>query len=346
MQELRYTSPRTLTWVEVPEPTITVATDAIVRPLAVSRCDLDVAIIDGHPVFTPPFGLGHEFVAEVVEVGDDVSKFGAGDLVVVPFTVACGWCEACRRHQPIACQEAGFQQLFGMGSVGGGQPGALADLVRVPYADGMFFHLPPELDLVTMASCGDNMSDGYRCVAPLLADHPRASVAVLGGSGASIGLYAALFAQVLGAEVIEYFDTDPGRLTIAEGFGVSVFEGPAPTTVNRYDIVVNASGTEAGMKASLASLAPAGCCTATLPYYEWTAEISVLDLFTKGATLKAGGANTRVHIRNVLDVAQRCQPLLRSIVTTTAPWEAAAEAFLAPGPKVVVHRERMIGSNS
>jgi threonine dehydrogenase-like Zn-dependent dehydrogenase len=41
--------------------------------------------------------MGHEFMGEVVEVGPENKKLRVGDRVVVPFTIACGECDQCRR---------------------------------------------------------------------------------------------------------------------------------------------------------------------------------------------------------------------------------------------------------
>ena len=63
-------SEQLLAWRDVPSPQLQHATDAIVRPVAVAACDLDRSIALGQPVFPGEFMLGHEFCAEVLEVGD------------------------------------------------------------------------------------------------------------------------------------------------------------------------------------------------------------------------------------------------------------------------------------
>lgn len=54
---------------------------------------------------TAPAGLllGHEITGEVVEVGRDVENLRVGDLVSVPFNVACGRCDNCKRGQTGVC---------------------------------------------------------------------------------------------------------------------------------------------------------------------------------------------------------------------------------------------------
>ena len=67
------TESRDLEWRDVPEPALESAGQALVRPLAVALCDLDQPIIRGQAPIPGPIALGHECVAEVVEVGDEVS---------------------------------------------------------------------------------------------------------------------------------------------------------------------------------------------------------------------------------------------------------------------------------
>src|ERR1700677_2841279 len=97
MLQLTYTAPKALEWREAPEPQLSSDTAALVRPRAVATCDLDALIVSGSSPFPPPFPLGHECVAEVLDVGGAVSSFEPGQLVSVPFQISCGECDACRQ---------------------------------------------------------------------------------------------------------------------------------------------------------------------------------------------------------------------------------------------------------
>ena len=72
MRQLTLSEQRQVEWIEVPEPGIEGEGQAIVRPLAVALCDLDLPIIRGQAPIPPPVALGHECVAEVLEIGDEV----------------------------------------------------------------------------------------------------------------------------------------------------------------------------------------------------------------------------------------------------------------------------------
>ena len=103
MQQLSYIAPKILEWQEVPSPEITSDLDALVRPIAVARCDLDLYIAMGSYRTPGPFALGHETVAVIEEIGAGVTQFVPGDRVIVPFQINCGVCTNCARGWTNAC---------------------------------------------------------------------------------------------------------------------------------------------------------------------------------------------------------------------------------------------------
>lgn len=78
-----------------PYPTLQHPTDAILKVTSTALCGSDLHFYRGHLKCPPNFICGHEFVGEIVEKGDGVSKFSIGDKVVVPFYTACGECCTC-----------------------------------------------------------------------------------------------------------------------------------------------------------------------------------------------------------------------------------------------------------
>src|SRR5256885_15148465 len=89
MRQLTLTEDKKLEWWDVEEPRLQDRRDAIVRPLAVSACDLDTPMARGLAPLPGPIALGHEFVAEGVD------GVRAGEKVSVPFQISCGGCERC-----------------------------------------------------------------------------------------------------------------------------------------------------------------------------------------------------------------------------------------------------------
>src|SRR4051812_47968881 len=95
MQQLMCTEPGTVSWQDIPAPTLLGPGEALVRPLAVARCDIDLFLTSGLIPSSGPFALGHECAAEIVALGDSVSGLRVGDRVVVSFQICCGACTSC-----------------------------------------------------------------------------------------------------------------------------------------------------------------------------------------------------------------------------------------------------------
>jgi threonine dehydrogenase-like Zn-dependent dehydrogenase len=331
-------------WADVPGPALEGDAQALVRPLAVAMCDLDAAWLTGAIPFNDPFPLGHECVAEVIEVGDGVSGAAPGDVVVVPFQISCGACSACLAGRTGNCTAVPRGSAYGMEPFGGPWGGALSDVVRVPYADAMLVPLADGLDPVAVASVADNVPDGYRAVAGPLQETPGAEVLVVGGSARSVGLYAAACAKALGAERIVYADTDRGRLYCAAAVGADPVELPAgddgapewPAKFGRFPITVDASGRHAGLHAALRSTAPDGVCTSVAIYFEQATPVPLLEMYTRGCTLHTGRCHARALIPEVLGLIAggRLDPAL--VTSAVVGFDDAESALAEPPTKLVL----------
>src|SRR5215471_6072630 len=105
--------PGQLEWQDTATPQLFAPTDALVRPVAVALCDADVMYLRGKLPPRAPFCFGHEFVAEVVALGEEVRGFASGDRVVVAFLIACGSCKRCRQGYPAACLTVPSKSAYG-----------------------------------------------------------------------------------------------------------------------------------------------------------------------------------------------------------------------------------------
>ncbi len=134
---------------QVPDPEILSDRDAIVKISSTAICGSDLRLYDGYvPSMTKGDILGHEFMGEVVEVGNGVGNLAIGDRVVVPFPIACGNCYMCVKGLTSVCENsnpnAGMAEklwghagagIFGYSSLTGGYAGGQAEYARVPFAD-------------------------------------------------------------------------------------------------------------------------------------------------------------------------------------------------------------------
>jgi threonine dehydrogenase-like Zn-dependent dehydrogenase len=339
MLQLTYTAPNALEWREAPEPRLISDGATTVRPLAVATCDLDALIIGGASPFPPPFAIGHECVAEVLDVGDAVTSLAPGQLVSVPFQISCGKCASCERGRSANCSTVGFMSTYGFGPAVERWGGFLADVVCVPYAEHMLVPVPPGLDPAAVASASDNISDAWRAVAPALADEPGGSVLVVGGAAAgSIGLYAAALAVALGAESVLYVDADPARRETATAVGAETL-AELPKRLGPFPITVDASADPDGLDLALRSTAPDGVCTSTAIYFGEQPTLPLLEMYSKGITFRTGRANAREAIPHVLELAASGAVHPELVTTKVVKWADAADALLEGGwTKLVIER--------
>jgi alcohol dehydrogenase len=344
VRQLVITGARAVEWLDVDAPVLRGDREALVRPLAVALCDLDAAFLSGQVPVAEPFPLGHECVGEVVDVGDAVSAVKPGDRVVVPFQISCGECAACAAGHTGSCTTVPPGSAYGMKPLGGDWGGALGDLLRVPFADAMLVALPEGLDPVALPSVADNVPDGYRAVAAPLAAAPGADVLVTGGFARSIGLYAAACARALGAGRVVYADTNPLRLDRAAALGAEPVEVPLgddgapawPRKLGRFGVTIDATGSHAGLHATLRSTAPHGICTSVAIYFEAQTPLPLLEMYTRGCTLHASRCDARALIPDVLAlvVAQQLDPAL--VTSTVVSFDDAPDALVEPPTKLVL----------
>lgn len=338
MRQLTFVDKGRLEWWDVPAPVISDATDALVRPIVVARCDLDYYIATGLRPLPGPFAFGHEATAIVVEVGDSVERVRPGDRVVVPFQISCGACAACRRGHTNACTAVPFRSSFGLAPLSGvDHGGALSDLLRVPFADHMLVRVPESCSPDAAAGAADNVSDGYRAVAEPLSRFPGADVLVVGGLAQSVGLYAVEAALALGATRVVYTDWDVARLSLARSLGAEArptrYEQGQPVA-GSFPVAVEASGMAAGLLLAVTSTAPCGICTvvATL---DPTVGMPLPAMYGSGVELRVGRAQARAVMPDVLEQigCGRLRP--ETIVSRRVPFDDAADAMTDGSPKLL-----------
>jgi len=337
MRRLLLDGPGALHWEQAPDPVLASPAGALVRPLAVATCDLDVGVLTGRYPLPGPYPLGHEGVAEVVAVAAEVSSVRPGDRVIVPFQISCGECAPCRRGRTGNCAAHPMMSTYGLGQLGGlDWGGFLADLVAVPHADAMLVPLPAGMDPVAVASASDNLPDAWRTVGPWLADTPGADVLVVGGDRGSwsIGLYAAGMAVALGAGRVVYLDQDAGRLSVAAALGATPVDGPPPRKAGAFPITVDASGDPDGLRCALHSTAPDGTCTSSA-LYPTDVALPLLAMYSRGLAFRTGRVHARAALPAVLDlIAGGFDPSL--VTTAVAGFDDAVAVLRQPAGKTVL----------
>ncbi|MEE9433318.1 MAG: alcohol dehydrogenase catalytic domain-containing protein [Sphingorhabdus sp.] len=340
MHQLTFVGPRQFEWREVKAPKIADAGQAIVRPLAVTRCDLDLYIANGMaPMKGEPFAFGHEIAGEVVEIGDAVTAAVPGDKVIVPFQINCGTCDNCRRGFTNACTSVPAYSAYGLAPSSGREwGGGLSDFVLVPYADAMLVKIPGDVAMPVAAAISDNAVDGYRTIEQPLIDRPGADVLIVGGLAQSVGLFAAQAAKALGAGRVVYADFDADRLNRAMTLGVEarhVQYQLGMRVKDQFPIVVDASNLSDGLIYALKSTAPCGVCTGVSAGTPTMDGLPLGQMYMKGISFTISRAHARAGIDDVLDCA-RCGHIKHGeIITRNVPFSNAADVMTDPDIKIV-----------
>src|SRR5689334_12378718 len=199
----------------------------ILKIVTTNICGSDQHMVRGRTTAPPGLVLGHEITGEVIEAGRDVQFIGVGDVVSVPFNVACGRCRTCKERATGVClnvNPARAGAAYGYVDMGG-WIGGQAEYVMVPFADFNLLAFPDKdqamekiLDL-TMLS--DIFPTGYH--GAFTAGVTSGSTVYVAGAG-PVGLAAAYSAQLLGAAVVIVGDLIPERLAQARSFGCETID--------------------------------------------------------------------------------------------------------------------------
>src|SRR3954453_1125015 len=179
MQAVAFQGPYEFEVVDKPEPQLEAPDDAIVRIAATGVCGSDLHIFHGRVQIEPGFTIGHEYVGEVVAVGDGVTRVAVGDRVLGCFQVACGTCWFCRRGHYHKCDSG---RTFGHGKTLGALQGTQAELALVPHANLTLRRVPEGLSDEVALFAGDVMGTAYHAT-PAVRAGDSVAVLVLGPVG-------------------------------------------------------------------------------------------------------------------------------------------------------------------
>lgn len=198
----------------------------ILKIVATNICGSDLHIYRGS--FPVPEGMlmGHEMTGEVVEVGPDVEFLKEGDLVSVPFNVACGRCRNCRAGHTDTCETTNPETPcgaygFNLGNWDGGQ----ADYLFVPYADFQLLKFPDRDQAMEkirdLALLSDILPTAFHGLMEAGAK-PGSSVYIAGAG--PVGRCAAAAARLLGASCIIVGDQNAERLELVKSNGCETID--------------------------------------------------------------------------------------------------------------------------
>lgn len=194
----------------------------ILKVLSTNICGSDQHMVRGRTTAPAGMVLGHEITGEIIEKGADVEMLNVGDIVSVPFNVACGRCRCCRELDTGVCltvNPARAGGAFGYVDMGG-WVGGQAKYVMVPYADFNLLKFPDRdqalAKILDLTMLSDILPTGFH--GAINAGVGVGSTTYVAGAG-PVGLAAAASAQILGAAVVMVGDFNKERLEHARKMG-------------------------------------------------------------------------------------------------------------------------------
>ncbi|SEC17370.1 glutathione-independent formaldehyde dehydrogenase [Paramicrobacterium humi] len=267
---------------------------AIVKTVATNICGSDQHMVRGRTTAPVDLVLGHEITGEVVEVGPGVEFIKVGDMVSVPFNIACGRCRNCKEGKTGVClnvNPSGYGSAYGYVDMGG-WVGGQANYVLVPYADWNLLKFPDRDQalekIMDLTMLSDIFPTGFHgCVS---AGVKPGSTVYIAGAG-PVGLAAATGAQLLGASVVIVGDMNEQRLAQARSFGCETVDltkgGPAEQIEQIVgepfvDCAVDAVGFEARGHGADAGEAPATVLNSLMEIERSGGQLGIIGLYVTG----------------------------------------------------------------
>ena len=200
---------------------------AIIRTVATNICGSDQHMVRGRTTAPANLVLGHEITGEVVEVGPGVEFVKVGDLVSVPFNIACGRCRNCKERKTGICLNVNPDRpgsAYGYVDMGG-WVGGQAEYVLVPYADWNLLVFPDRDQalekIMDLTMLSDIFPTGFH--GAVTAGVGVGSTVYVAGAG-PVGLAAASSAMLLGAAAVIVGDMNADRLAQARTFGCETID--------------------------------------------------------------------------------------------------------------------------
>jgi glutathione-independent formaldehyde dehydrogenase len=268
----------------------------ILKVVTTNICGSDQHMVRGRTTAPKGLVLGHEITGEIIEKGRDVEFLNVGDLVSVPFNIACGRCRACKERNTGVCLNVNPARpgaAYGYVDMGG-WVGGQAEYVMVPYADFNLLKFPDKaqaMEKIRDLTClSDILPTGFH--GAVTAGVGPGSIVYVAGAG-PVGLACAAGCQLLGAAVVIVGDLIPERLAQAKSFGCETVDVKKSANIGEQiaqivgvpevDCAVDCVGFEArGHGAGAAKEAPATVLNSLMELTRAGGAIGIPGLYVTG----------------------------------------------------------------
>ena len=280
---------------ELPEQNRKCDHGVILKIVATNICGSDQHMVRGRTTAPKGQTLGHEITGEVIELGRDVEFIKKGDLVSVPFNIACGRCRMCKAGHTGVCLNVNPARpgaAYGYVDMGG-WVGGQAEYVLVPYADWNLLKFPDKdqamAKIKDLTMLSDIFPTGYH--GAFTAGVTTGSTVYVAGGG-PVGLACAASAHLLGAAVVIVGDMNPERLDQARSFGCETIDlrqsGELPDMIAQIvgepvvDAAIDCVGFEARGHGAGAGEAPATVLNDVMSITQVGGRVGIPGLYVTG----------------------------------------------------------------
>lgn len=349
---------------DVPEPKIEQDTDAIVRLTSSAICGTDLHMVRGTMKgMVPGTILGHEGVGIVEEIGSQVRNLVPGDRVVIPSTIACGYCSYCRAGYYAQCDNANPNgkragtSFFGGPKATGPFNGLQAEKARIPFANIGLVKLPDDVTDSEAILISDIFPTAY-FGAELAEIEPGDTVAVLGCG--PVGIFAIVSALLMDAARVIAVDDVPSRLDMAREQGAEVIdfskEDPIGVILELtggigVDRLIDAVGVDAespqggsgqhdqpwqpgespvkALEWGIQALAKAGTLSIIGVYPPSVQQFPIGSAMMKNLTIHMGNCNHRRYVPMLVEMVSGGTVDIANILTQVEPLSGIIEAYKA-----------------
>ena len=227
-----------------------------------------------------PRVIGHEFVGEIVEIGDGVYGYEIGDRVTAEGHITCGICRNCRAGKRHLCVHST--------GIGGGRDGAFAEYLKMPAANLWKLHSEINSEIAAILDPLGN------AVHTALSFDITGEDVLITGAG-PIGIMAAIVCRFVGARHIVITDVNEYRLDLVRrldaGLAVNVANESLDDVIrvlkmsNGFDVGLEVSGNPTAFRAMLHHMYNGGHI-ALLGFLPTDTQINWDDIILKGLQLK------------------------------------------------------------
>lgn len=342
---------------DVPEPQMQNSSDAIVRITTSAICGTDLHFVRGTmPGMKKGTILGHEGVGVIEELGKDVRNFSVGDRVVIPSTIACGYCSYCRAGYYSQCdnsnpngKQAGTA-FYGGPEATGPFNGLQAEKARIPMAAVNLFKIPDEVSDDQAILLSDIFPTGY--FGADLADIKPGHTVVVFGCG-PVGQFVIASAQLMSAGRVFAVDHVPDRLDMARRQGAEIINFDVDDPVEKIreltggigaDCAIDAVGVDTEHEGShqreehdpalvqrwaVQALAKAGNLAIIGVYPPGDSSFPIGEAMNRNLTIRMGNCNHRKYIPGLMQLLRSGTIDPSDLITRHETMDSILDAYKA-----------------